>query len=186
MFKKVKKILGIGVVVQSILGIFMGLIFILDKLGKIDLEQLGILMSGSSSYGSYGYVDGDIVRNMEIVHKFVDEKNFTYGNPSSPLNDSTVGENGAYLSEGIIDCSAYVCYVLWVSGIKIGRQVSNWFADEKYLTNDNCKKYTWTKITNANDLRPGDILVRHGHVEFYREGNTTYSCGRRLIYKSRS
>ena len=69
---------------------------------------------------------------------------------------------------GKIDCSSYVSYVLWASGIKIGNHDSKWYTAKKFLTDSACQNYKWTIITNASDLQPGDIFTRNGHVEFYR------------------
>ena len=38
-------------------------------------------------------------------------------------------------------------------------------------------RYRWEKITNWDDLQPGDVLVRETHVEFYEGNGYTLSAG---------
>ena len=135
-------------------------------------------------------VQGNIVLNAQRIHNYIRENRYAYScthnvsngysnsctcNSTShfgkPLNANTVQE---YYDIRCIDCSAFVSWVLFESGIDIGRQSSHFFYNQSY---ERYTQYNWTKITDWNDLQPGDVLVRRGHVGIYEGDGYTLEAG---------
>lgn len=133
---------------------------------------------------------GDIVSVATRIHNYIRENQYAYScyenvrdgyvntctcdgtsNFAKPLNASTIQE---WYNMRCIDCSAFVSWVLYESGIDIGRQTSHFFYNEQYTS---YTQYNWQKITNWNDLQPGDILVKSGHVGIYIGDGYTLEAG---------
>lgn len=134
---------------------------------------------------------GDIVSVATRIHEYIRENKYAYScshnvyggyvntcekNEEShfgkDLNSSTIQD---WYEMRCIDCSAFVSWVLYESGIDIGRQTSDFFYGGGYTSS--YTQYNWQKITNWNDLQPGDILVKSGHVEIYIGNGYTLGAG---------
>lgn len=116
---------------------------------------------------------------MKVIHDYIREKKFKYdpeglSHAFGLKNDSDVNK---LKDLGRIDCSAYVSWVLYASGIKIGMVSSDYFYNEEYKNNKTYKWETIPKSKGESALKPGDILSRSGHVEFYRGDGTVYCAG---------
>ena len=107
----------------------------------------------------------------------INGKEFYYG----PHYDIT--NLGSGNEEPIIDCSAYVSWVLYKMGFsEFDKQWRS--IDFKNKADELCEKYGWQKITpvNSTTLQPGDILVVYveggnHHVEIYAGDGRSYSAG---------
>ncbi len=145
---------------------------------------------GSNTGFGMNAVQGNIVLNAKRIHDYIKENSYAYScthnvsngysnsctcNSTScfgkPLNANTVQQ---YYNIRCIDCSAFVSWVLYESGIDIGRQTSHFFYNQNYVM---YAQYNWTKITDWNDLQPGDVLVRSGHVGIYEGNGYTLEAG---------
>lgn len=117
--------------------------------------------------------EGDIVSVATRIHQYIRENQYAYSCSENVSNGyvNTCTKNGTsafgkslnantikeWYNMRCIDCSAYVSWVLYESGIDIGRQRSTFFYNGNYTS---YTQYNWKKITDWNDLQPGDILVR--------------------------
>ena len=131
--------------------------------------------------GSNTLINGDVLEVAKQLHDYVKNNRFTYG------AHYNIKDLGSGTERKVIDCSAYVSWVLYKLGYQeFGTQKnSSWFkSNGKKL----CDKYGWQMITpvNSSTLQPGDILVVYGkyingklqhHVEIYAGNGRSYSCG---------
>ena len=124
---------------------------------------------------------GDILGIAKQLHDYVRDNNFTYD------SHHNIKDLGSGTERKVIDCSAYVSWVLYELGYQeFGTQKrSAWFKSNGQKL---CDKYGWQMITpvNSSTLQPGDILVVYGkyingklqhHVEIYAGNGRSYSCG---------
>jgi hypothetical protein len=157
----------------------------------VENESKVYLNLGFNGVGSQFQASNNIVENARRIHDYMREKLYAYScahnvynnysnscvcngtsNFGLGLNKSNV--NQYYNGIKCIDCSAYVSWGLFESGIEIDRQTSYFFYYGNY---SNYPQYKWEKITNWDDLQPGDVLVRETHVEFYEGNGYTLSAG---------
>ena len=190
---------GVGSVLRQV---WIGLETIFENSDNDDEEQASVMYkfwggdedsSASSGNGGYGIsANGSIIENAERIHKYIQEYQYAYccthnvsngytntcmaiqerSQFAKVLNDQTVST--FYNDIRCIDCSAFVSWVLFESGIKVGRQSSDFFLNGTYNQYD---KYKWEKITDWNALEPGDILVKSGHVEIYAGEGHSFNAG---------
>ena len=131
--------------------------------------------------GSNSLINGDVLEVAKQLHDYVRDNRFTYG---AHYNIKNLGSG---TESKVIDCSAYVSWVLYELGYQeFGTQKnSSWFKSNGQKL---CDKYGWQMITpvNSSTLQPGDILVVYGkyingklqhHVEIYAGNGRSYSCG---------
>lgn len=137
-----------------------------------------------------GNTTGDIASTAIEIHNYINQNNYAYScehnvsagysnsctcdgatNFGLELNANTISQ---YYDIRCIDCSAFVSWVLYESGIDIGRKSSSFFYNENYET---YTQYNWQKITDWNDLQPGDILVKSNHVGIYIGNGSSVEAG---------
>ena len=127
--------------------------------------------------GSNTLLNGDILEVAKQLHDYVRDNRFTYG------SHYNIKDLGSGTESKVIDCSAYVSWVLYELGYQeFGTQKSSsWFKSNGQKL---CDKYGWQMITpvNSSTLQPGDILVVYEsggshHVEIYAGNGRSYSCG---------
>lgn len=142
-------------------------------------DELGTQWSEDKSSSS-SHSSGDIATTAIKIHSHMETNQYAYAcvhnvnagysnsctcNGSScfakNLTSSTVSE---WYNIRCMDCSAYVSWVLFESGIDVGRQSSYFFYNGGY---SGYPQYKWTKMTDWNQLEAGDILVSSGHVGIY-------------------
>ena len=188
---------GVGSILRQV---WIGLETIFENSDN-DEEQASVMYKfwggdedSSASIGNGGYgisASGSIVENAKRIHQYIKENQYAYScthNVSNgytntcecdgtsvfgkSLDDKTVST--FYKDIRCIDCSAFVSWVLFESGIKVGRQSSSFFYGGDYNKYD---QYKWEKITDWNALEPGDILVKSGHVEIYAGEGHSFNAG---------
>lgn len=120
----------------------------------------------------------------EKCYDFVRKTDFEYYKKGSlKITEYGEGKNNNKTSStkgrGRIDCSAYVCWVLYEYGFK---DIKEQYGSGRFAELAN--KYGWEIIKKKDaesfkaELVGGDILVAPGeHVEIYRGNETSYSCG---------
>lgn len=127
--------------------------------------------------GSTTLINGDILAVAKQLHDYVRDNRFTYG------SHYNIKDLGSGTESKVIDCSAYVSWVLYELGYQeFGTQKSSsWFKSNGQRL---CNEYGWQMITpvNSSTLQPGDILVVYEaggshHVEIYAGNGRSYSCG---------
>ncbi len=144
--------------------------------------------------GYYDIIDswhisgGKIIECAKYIHEYMEENSYTYcvvsnvdGDECSQYGKSH-GLNTTFeksKSEHHNTCCA--TYVSWVL------QMAGYVTEEEHIENNlngahNMKNFLeskgWEKITNYQDLEPGDILYySRGHVEIYAGDDTIYNAG---------
>lgn len=133
----------------------------------------------------------DIVSVATTIHDYMRENSYAYscthnvydynyGNNCTCNTQSYFGLSysaGNYYNIRCMDCSTYVSWVLIECGYMDDRHSSYFYYNGDYLTNSYTSQFTWTKITDWNELQAGDILVRYKHVEFYIGDGYVLSAG---------
>lgn len=111
-------------------------------------------------------IGGTVVEKAIECHKYLRENGYTYGGGYSI-------PDGIYNSGKIVDCSAYVSWVLYCAGYDsfAGHQETN------FRTN-----HHGFATVPSNQIQPGDILVYPGHVEIAAQVENgkvvrVYNCG---------
>lgn len=130
-------------------------------------EANGIVLD-KNSYKSSGITGrgGTVVEKAIECHKYLRENGYTYGGGYSI-------PDGIYNSSKIVDCSAYVSWVLYEAGYD---SFNAW--QETYFAGNHHELVE----VSENEIQPGDVLVYPSHVELAAQvenGIVTrvYNCG---------
>lgn len=123
----------------------------------------------TDSSGRVLYQGGDIMAKAEEIHTWMEQNSYIYGHA-----------NGGGTPEGMrnqrqVNCISFVTWVYCEAG----------YIDEIYTSCSNFEsqgingKYAgkFKKVTNYNDLQPGDIMYFDGHAEIYVGPNQSYNAG---------
>ena len=144
-----------------------------SAISKVDSRKIDDLEYGESTDGS------NIVAAKAVeCHKYLRENGYTYGGNGVEIPD------GIY-NQRVIDCSAYVSWVLYCAGC------NSFKAHQEIDFVANCaagRHPELEEVSNKNDVQPGDVLVyrpyggQSGHVELAAQvenGKVTrvYNCG---------
>lgn len=129
------------------------------------------------------FSNGDFLSIAKSCHDYLKENNYYYSsaknkNAGKYIEDGTSTGSKVpkpYNGEGnYIDCSAYVCWVLYEYGYsEFGgyQKSSTWFANP-----NNWKNYGWKEIP-ISQAKAGDIVASNAHVEIYCGDGKFLNCG---------
>ena len=136
-------------------------------------SQIGISLDDYIEKGEEDETNGDgtnitgttLLEIAKQCHEYIAEHKFVYGyNNKIPYPNDTKH----------IDCSAYVCWVLYEYGyteFEGLQKTTAWFMG------NGPSNMGWT-ILKANEAKAGDLLVKSGHMEiFVGDGVGTYGAG---------
>lgn len=127
-----------------------------------------------------GNFNGSFLQIAEQCHEYLRVNNYYYSSSANKSANKYVNDNDSTGSsipkpakgEGnYIDCSAYVCWVLYEYGYK---EFAGWQKTCPYFIENKSQleKKGW-KYKNATQAVAGDIIVRRSHMEIYA-GNGRY------------
>lgn len=142
--------------------------------------------SGYTAIGQTGGSSDSLVNIAKSLHDYIRTNNYSY---SCSTNVSSGYTNQCYNCGGLsafekntfeqfnsircIDCSAYVS---WVLNTYLGDTVFSTRWASPNFGNQSKWPSTWKKI-NINDIQPGDILWKSGHVGIYIGDGKTVEAG---------
>lgn len=129
-------------------------------------------------------LDGNssIIEQADKIHKYMEQNNYKYcvigGNSyeecsqgeSHGLNTTFEESKTGYHHTC---CATYVSWVLQEAGLISNSEHTDSANELRALL----QSKGWKKITNENDLKPGDILGYDHHVEIYAGENLIYNAG---------
>jgi len=150
---------------------FLG--FIVNNTGELPGGVAGTQVAGEEV--DISQVTGfarTILEKAAECKQYVANNGFTYG-PTGNIPVS--GTNGT------IDCSGYVSWVMYEAGYK-----ATFAGHQKTVTSFfvNTPPADWQVITNFDAIQPGDLIIMknnsgddYGHIQIYAGGDKHYNCG---------
>lgn len=182
-FRFLIKFIIVFIVTGILLTAFLKIIFKIDTADAKDSKNIQkwekvagpLPNSGSSFLSGRG---GTVIQKAIECHKYLRENGYTYGGGYSI-------PDGIFNSSKIVDCSAFVSWVLY----EVGCDSFKTYQETEFVANCSSGKHPeLIEITNKNDVQPGDVLVyrayggHSGHVELAaqvenRKVTRVYNCG---------
>lgn len=126
---------------------------------------------------------GDVLEIAKNLIDYIWKNRLSYNQGRrNVIKNSNEYHAGKKLSQGGIDCSTFVSWVIYeYSNGQLGDIFSP--APRSGTIISIAKKYNgkyWTIVSRSN-VQPGDILVKDGHTEIYAGKGMAYSCGGRTV-----
>lgn len=144
-----------------------------QNLGVTELDVTNYYPGELNRIGGNSFAGSDLLQVAQKCIEYLDGWTYSQCGHTMPLNEG--GQN-------TVDCSSYVCWVLYEYGYK------SEFAGSQKSSGD-IGPYTqslgWQQVS-ASSAQPGDILVRSkaihgsGHVEIYAGNNESYNGGQTM------
>lgn len=152
----------------------------------VDYIDNGVISIAKDIFGSKIYSGGSIIEVADMIHKYMEQNNYTYCvldnsnqyeecgkyNKAHGLNRTFEESKTGYHNTC---CATYVSWVLQMVGYIDDSDHSD--GAETLAQTILMGKYGWKRVSVA-EAQPGDILYyTYGHIEIYAGNNTKYNAG---------
>ena len=152
----------------------------------VDYIDNGVISIAKDIFGSKIYSGGSIIEVADMIHKYMEQNNYTYCvldnsnqyeecgkyNKAHGLNRTFEESKTGYHNTC---CATYVSWVLQMVGYIDDSDHSD--GAETLAQTILIGKYGWKRVSVA-EVQPGDILYyTYGHIEIYAGNNTKYNAG---------
>ena len=128
--------------------------------------------------GSNTLLNGDIIGIAKPLIEYIYSNGTTYKQTTQNITKwSQAYHSNSKAPFSYTDCSTFVTWVAYeYTKLDIFKEskYSGWWMNN--ATNSKYNGVIWD-VVSKNNVQPGDILVRQGHVEIYAGNGKAYSCG---------
>ena len=130
------------------------------------------------SSGNFYQEGGDIIQLAKSIHEHMENNKYSYSLDTKQL--ATTFEKSKALKKSC--CATYVCWVLQEAGyVSEAEHTDSTAALANLLIGKG-----FTRISNKNEMQPGDVIIYEGHCEIYAGDQTVYNAGSENAIRSSS
>lgn len=130
------------------------------------------------SSGNFYQEGGDIIQLAKSIHEHMESNKYSYSLDTNQL--ATTFEKSKTIKKSC--CATYVCWVLQEAGyVSEAEHTDSTAALANLLIGKG-----FTRISNRNEMQPGDVVIYEGHCEIYAGDGTVYNAGSENAIRSSS